>query len=106
MVKPQRERLLQRGVWLLVVGVFTSWLFGLGLIFILAAAVCGFVGLFRERVFHSALLVASSFVAGVICTVVALHIIAIAGIYAFNGINSNGSPQVASVPASAARQFK
>src|SRR5688572_6473865 len=104
MAKPQRERLLQRGVWLLVVGVFTSWLFGLGLIFILAAAVCGFVGLFRDRVFHSALLLASSILAGVICTVVALHIAAIAGIYVFNGINSTRSTEASPVPSSAARQ--
>jgi hypothetical protein len=84
MVKPSRDRLLQRGVWLLVVGVFTSWLFGLGLLFILAAAFCGFLGLFRERALQSALLLMSSLVLGGICAFVSLHLAAIAGIYAFN----------------------
>jgi hypothetical protein len=106
MPNPQRDRLLQRGVSLLIVGVFTSWLFGLGLIFILAAAVCGFVGLFRDRVFHSALLLTLSLVTGSICALVALHIIAIAGIYAFNGIGSNNSPEVAPISAPAAEPRK
>ena len=106
MPKPQRDRLLQRGVWLLVVGVFTSWLLGLGLIFILGAAVCGFVGLFRDRVLHSALLLTSSLVLGFICTFVALHVIAIAGIYAFNNIKENRLPESAPVSASAAKHRK
>ena len=84
MPKPQRDRLLQRGVWLLVVGVFTSWLFGLGLIFILAAAVCAFVGLFRERVLQSALLLVATLFLGVFCA----HIAAVVGIYAYNSIRS------------------
>jgi hypothetical protein len=82
MAKPPRDRLLERGVWLLVVGVFTSWLFGLGLLFILAAAFCGVIGLFRERVLQSALLLTSSIVLGGICALVGLHLAAIAGIYA------------------------
>ena len=106
MPKPQQDRLLQRGVWLLVVGLFTSWLLGLGLIFILAAAVCGFVGLFRDRVLHSALLLTLSLVLGCICTVVALHVIAIAGIYAFNNIKSNNSTEAAPITASATKHRK
>ena len=102
MPKPERDRLLQRGVWLLVVGVFTSWLFGLGLIFILAAAVCGFVGLFRERVWQSGLLLVSTLVLGFFCA----HIAAIAGIYAFNSIKANRPPEEPSVSTSAAKHRK
>ena len=80
MPKPQRDRLVQRGVWLLIVGVFTSWLLGLGLIFILAAAVCGFVGLFRERVLQSGLLLVSALVLGFFCA----HIAAIVGVFTYS----------------------
>src|SRR6266446_6434033 len=106
MPKPKRDRFLQRGVWLLVVGVFTSWLLGLGLIFIFAAAVCGFVGLFRERVIHSTLLLVSSLVLGCICTVIALHVAAIAGVYAFSNIKSNRPPEPTPVSVSAAKHRK
>ena len=84
MPKPQRDRLVQRGVWLLVVGVFTSWLLGLGLIFILAAAVCGFVGLFRERVLQSGLLLVSALILGFFCA----HIAAIVGVFAYSKLRS------------------
>ena len=106
MPKPRRDRLVQRGVWLLVVGVFTSWLLGLGLIFIAAAAVCGFVGLFRERVLQSALLLISSLALGCVCFVVALHIAAIAGIYAFSNIKSNVSNEPVPKSAPAAKHRK
>ena len=93
MPKPQQDRLLQRGVWLLVVGVFTSWLLGIGLIFILAAAVCGFVGLFREQLLRSALLLVSSVVLGVIC----FHIAAIVGVYAFSMFRSTQASEPAHI---------
>ena len=102
MPKPSQDRLLQRGVWCLVVGVFTSWLLGIGLLFILAAAVCGFAGLFRDRVLQSALLFVSSLVLGGICFVIALHVAAIAGLYAFGNIRSTNLPEkppVSVVPA-------
>ena len=85
--KPKPDRLLQRGVWLLVVGVFTSWLFGLGLIFILAAAVCGFVGLFRERALKSGLLLVSALVLGFFCA----HVAAIVGIFAYSKLRGTES---------------
>ena len=79
MRKRNPDRLIQRGLWLLFVGVFTSWLLGLGLLFILAAAICGFVALFRERILHGSLLLVSSLVLGFFCA----HIAAIVGIYAY-----------------------
>jgi len=91
MPTPKPDRLLSRGIWLLVVGVFTSWLLGLGLLFIAAAAVCGFIGLFGKRFVHSSILLASALVLGFVCTVVALHVTALAGIYAYNNIKANGS---------------
>ena len=97
MPNPKSRRLLNRGVWLLVVGVFTSWLFGVGLLFILAAAVCGFVGLFHDRMLQSTLLLVSAVVLGVLC----LHLAAVAGIYAFNTIQTNHSSVTA--PASLPR---
>jgi hypothetical protein len=87
MPKKKRDRLLDRGVWLLVVGVFTSWL-GVGLLLILAAAVCGFLGLFRERVWQSGLLLISSIALGCFCFLLALHLLAIAGIYTFHRMPS------------------
>jgi len=102
MPKPKTDRLLYRGVWCLIVGVFTSWL-GVGLLFILAAAICGFVGLFRQRVFQSSLLLVSSVVLGFFCA----HIAAVIGIYTFNNIKSNSSPEAAApVSASSARHRK
>ena len=93
MPKKKRDLLVARGVWLLVVGVFTCWL-GIGLLFILAAAACGFVGLFRERVLQSGLLLLSSLALGCVCFFVALHVAAIAGVYAFSSIKQEkaGSP--------------
>jgi len=106
MPKPKRDRLLQRGVWLLVVGVFTFWILGLGLLFILAAAVCGFVGLFRERFLHSALLLFSSLVLGFICTAIVLHVAAIAGVFVFSSLKANRLPEPAPAPAAAPRHRK
>jgi len=64
------------------VGTFTSWLLGIGLLFILAAAICGFAGLFRRRPVPSlALLVASLFL-GFFCA----HLAAVSGIYAYNAL--------------------
>ncbi len=93
----KRDRLIDRGVWLLVVGVFTCWL-GIGLLFILAAAACGFIGLFRERVLQSGLLLLSSVVLGGLCFLVALHVAAIAGVYAFSSIKEEkAAPAKASI---------
>ena len=100
MPKPQRDRLLQRGVWLLVIGVFTSWLLGLGLIFILAAAVCGFVGLFRERVLQSGLLLVSALVLGFFCA----HIAAIVGIFAYSKLRSPPPAETIHFSASASKR--
>ena len=102
MPKPQRDRLLQRGVWLLVVGVFTSWLFGLGLLFIFAAAVCGFVGLFREQILRSALLLVSSLVLGVIC----FHIAAIVGLYVFTMLRPTPTSEAAHISTSPVKRIK
>ena len=99
----KRDRLIDRGIWLLVVGVFTSWL-GIGLLFILAAAACGFVGLFRERVLQSGLLLVSSIALGGVCFVVALHIAAVAGIYAFHTMESEKSHPPAAVTSSKPRK--
>ena len=96
MPKLKSDPLLSRGVWCLVIGVFTSWLLGLGLLFILAAAICGFVGLFRERVLQSSLLLVSSLVLGFFCA----HIAAITGIYAFNAFRSTQSSEPAHVTVS------
>jgi len=85
MRKPQQDRLLQRGVWLLVVGVFTCWLLGLGLFFLVAAAVCGFVGLFRENMVRSALL----FVSAIVCLAIGFHVAAVAGIFTFNYVKAH-----------------
>ena len=67
--------------------------------FILAAAVCGFVGLFRSRVFHGGLLLISSLVLGCICTAVALHVVAIAGIYALHDIKEDRAQEAISMSA-------
>jgi hypothetical protein len=99
----KRDRLIDRGVWLLVVGVFTSWL-GIGLIFILAAAACGFVGLFRERVLQSGLLLLSSIALGCVCFVLVLHVAAIAGVYAFRTLPPEKSGSPAAVIPSKARK--
>ena len=102
MPKPQQDRLLQRGVWLLVVGVFTSWLFGIGLIFIVASAVCAFVGLFRERILQSALLLVAALFLGVFCA----HIAAVVGIYAYHSIRSTQSSEPAHVALSPRTKHK
>jgi hypothetical protein len=88
--------LLDRGVWLLVVGVFTSWL-GVGLLLIVAAAVCGFLGLFRERVWQSGLLLISSIALGCFCLLLTLHVLAIAGIYTFQRMKSEKADPPAQV---------
>lgn len=90
MRKPTQDRLLQRGVWLLVVGVFTCWLLGIGLFFILAAAVCGFVGLFREQMARSALL----FLSAVVCFAVGIHVATVAGIFTFNYVKAHHQAQL------------
>jgi MFS family permease len=95
MPKPKRNQLLDRGVWFLVVGVFTSWLLGLGLLFILAAAVCGFVGLFRERIWQSALLLVSALVCGFFCA----HIAALVGVYAYSRIHDSEAAAATHPPA-------
>ena len=74
-LKPKLDRVIQRGVWCLVVGVFTSWFFGLGLVFILAAAVCGFIGFFRDRVLQGSLLLVSSLVLGLFCAHIAAVVV-------------------------------
>jgi hypothetical protein len=85
MAQAKSDPVVSRGWWFLVVGAFTSWLFGLGLLFILAAAVCGFIGLFRQRFFHSLLLFFSSLAVGFLC----VHIAAIVGIYAFKELRAD-----------------
>jgi len=91
MPNSKSDLLLTRGVWCLIVGVLTSWLLGLGLLFILVAAICGFVGLFRQRVISSLGLLMASLVLGFVCA----HVAAVSGIYALNTIHARSS----SVPA-------
>lgn len=76
----QPDRLLTWGVWCLIVGVLTSWLLGLGVLLIIAAAVCGFIGLFGRRALHSLLLLVVSLVLGVFCA----HVAAVVGVFAYN----------------------
>jgi hypothetical protein len=87
MSRSKSDPLLSRGVWCLIVGVFTSWLLGIGLLFILAAAVCGFAGLFRQRPLQSSMLLAASMVLGFFCA----HLAAVSGIYAYNAFRSSQS---------------
>ena len=100
--KLKSDALLNQGVWLLVVGIFTSWLLGLGLLFIFAAAICGFAGLFRERILQSALLLVAALFLGVFCA----HIAAVAGIYAYNHIRSTqpSEPAHSTFPLAAKRK--
>ena len=83
-MSPQEGPLLSRGSWCLIVGVFTSWLLGIGLLFILAAAIFGFAGLFRPRPLQSFMLLTASIVLGFFCA----HIAAVTGIYADNAFRS------------------
>jgi uncharacterized membrane protein len=98
MQKPQSDLLLSRGVWCLVVGIFTSWLLGLGLLFIFAAAICGFVGLFRQRALQSLALLVLSIVVGVFCA----HIAAVTSIYVYNTYRAALSSEPAHVKVSPA----
>jgi hypothetical protein len=102
MPNPKSDPLVSRGVWCLIVGVFTSWLLGLGLLFILAAAVCGFVGLFRQRALQSFALLVASIVLCVFCA----HIAAVSGIYAYNAFRSTRSSESAPVTVSPATHRK
>ena len=95
MTTAQSDRLLHRGIWFLIVGVFTSWLLGLGLLFILGAATCAFVGLFGARAWKSALLLCASLLIGGFAGLVALHSLAIVGIYAFSRLNDGSQRGVA-----------
>lgn len=87
MPNSKSDPLLSRGIWCLVVGVLTSWLLGLGLLFILVAAISGFVGLFRQRVFPSLVLLVASLCLGFVC----VHIAAVSGMYAFNTIHARST---------------
>ena len=89
MAPSKSDPLLSRGVWCLIVGVFTSWLLGVGLLFILAAAVCGFAGLLRRRALQSFLLLAASIVLGFFCA----HLAAVSGIYAYNAWRATQSSE-------------
>ena len=79
------DRLLARGFWLLIVGVFTSWLLGLGLLFILAAVICALIVLCQGRVLRGSVLLVSSLVLGVLM----FHVAAVIDIYAFNRYYKN-----------------
>src|SRR5688500_15156463 len=91
MAKPRPNQLLHRGWILLLVGVVTSWIFGLGLLFILAATVCALIAVFHRQAWPAALLL---FASCVIATVISLHVAAIAGIYAFNKLRSADRAEV------------
>ena len=99
MPRPKSDPLLSRGIWCLVVGVFTSWLLGIGLLFIFAAAVCGFAGLFRQRPVQSLVLLATATFLGVFCA----HIAAVSGIYAYNTFRPALSSQNVAVSPAAHR---
>jgi hypothetical protein len=95
MSKPKPDPLLGKGVWCLFVGFFTSWLLGIGLLFIGAAAIFGFIGIFRQNAFRSF----SLFVASVFCGVLCTHIALVSGIYVFNMLQA--SPASERAPAKA-----
>jgi hypothetical protein len=80
MPKSNTDQLLSRGLWLLIVGIFTSWLLGLGLLFILAAAICAFISLCRGRVLRGSLLLVSCLLLGFFFA----HLAAVIDIYAYN----------------------
>ncbi len=87
------DRLLRRGWWLLVLGFLTSWIFGIGLLFIFAAFICAVIGLFRQRVGPSVLLLVVALVAGFI----GAHLAALGGIYAYNRFLSDRHSDAAHV---------
>ena len=102
MPKLKSDPLLSRGVWCLVVGVFTSWLLGVGLLFIVAAAICGFVGLFRQRALQSFALLAAALFLGVFCA----HVASVTGIYAYNYYRAAAPAEPAHVKVSPAKPRK
>lgn len=78
------SRPTERGYWLLLVGVLTSWLLGFGLLFIFAAMSCGLVGLFRGRFLPSAKLL----VAALALSIPSAHLAAVSGVYVFHYLHA------------------
>jgi hypothetical protein len=95
MTNSPADRYISRGFWLLTVGVFTSWLFGLGLLFILAAVIYGLIGLAYGRVLRGSVLLVSALVLGFI----SFHIAAVVGIYTFNRYHGKSQPVTISTAA-------
>jgi hypothetical protein len=83
MRKSPNDKSITRGIWFLSLGVVTSWIFGIGLVLILAAAICGIVGMVRGRPLGGLMLLGSSMLLGIVASVIALHTSAILAIYAF-----------------------
>lgn len=90
-----RDPHIRRGVWCLIVGFFTTWVFGIGVLFLLAAASFAFVSMFGQRPAQGVLLFASTLVFGAISVFIALHIMAVVGIVAFTRIKDSRSPEPA-----------
>lgn len=95
----KQEPHIRRGIWCLVVGVFTSWL-GVGFIFILAAVSFGFVAMFGRRAGQGVLLFVSSLVLGWFSVIVSLHVWAFVGVIAF--LNTRDASATEAVPAKVA----
>lgn len=72
----------------LIGGVLTSWLLGFGLLLILAAGVCGFIGLFRQQVRKSILLLIATFFLGIL----SCHVAAISCVFAYNAYHAAPGP--------------
>ncbi len=95
-----RDPLIRRGIWCLIVGFFTTWVFGIGILFLLAAASFAFVAIFGSRPAHGVLLFVSTLVFGAISVFIALHIMAVVGIVMFTRIKENHAAEP--VPANVA----
>ncbi len=92
MSNPTRDPNIRRGIWCLVVGFFTTWIFGIGILFLLAAASFAFVAIFGPRPAQGVFLFASTLVLGAISVFIALHIMAVAGVIVFTKIKESRGP--------------
>lgn len=106
MSNPTRDPLIRRGIWCLVVGFFTTWIFGIGILFLLAAAGFAFVAIFGPRPAQGILLFASTLVLGAISVFIALHIMAVVGIVVFTRIKETRAPEPAPAKVAPAKHRK
>ena len=101
-----RDPLIRRGIWCLIVGFFTTWVFGIGILFLLAAASFAFVAIFGSRPAHGVLLFASTLVFGAISVFIALHIMAVVGIVVFTRIKETRAPEPAPAKVAPAKHLR